>query len=133
MKKRTILSIGLLICLFSTSLSFGQEIKYACGVVNGSAMVYGEFNIFMYYTKIDEVNCYVSRDDAEQQLKEAFKSTTRNWDDAKFTVNFFDSYSEAENFKYEAIQNVRSRAASRRTISINIADQNVPFDFNCSN
>jgi hypothetical protein len=131
MKKRTMV-LGLIFGLFFSTSIFAQETQYAYGIVNGNAMVYGEFNIFMYYTKIDEVNCYVSRTDAENQLKSAFQRTTKDWDKASFTVNFFDSYSEAENFKNEKIRKVNERASSRRTISITIADKNVPFDFNCS-
>lgn len=132
MKQKTMV-LGLIFGLFFSTSIFAQDTQYAYGIVNGNAMVNGEFNIFMYYTKIDKVNCYVSRTDAENQLKEAFESVAKNWDKARFTVNFFDSYDEAENFKNSNVQKTRSTASRSRMTSITIADQNVPFDFNCSN
>ncbi|PHR74573.1 MAG: hypothetical protein COA67_00415 [Lutibacter sp.] len=126
--KNTITILLFLILSVIGLKSHSQDTKYAYGVIHGTAMIYGEFNSFWYFTEIDEINCFISKSNAENQLQNKLKSVGSRWDDPEYIVNIFSSYDEAQRFKNNNIQKVRST----RRLRTSIVAKNDPINFKCS-
>ena len=108
---KTLTRILVVLLLFTATTSFAQESKYAYGIVNGCATIYGTYTILEYVTEVDEILCDINRYNAEQELAQAFSKVTSSWEDVRYNVNIFDSYEEAASFKNQNIENTRARVS----------------------
>lgn len=136
MKTKTMI-VALSFSLVSAICTGQESSKFMFGVILGTKDVSDVKTLYpTYYTSISEVNCNISESDAKIQLHSYFENLTKSWDSYEYVINYFNSKSDAENFKNRIVSQTKEtakRQASKKLYGYTIVGEtNVYVNFKCN-